>query len=82
MSLGGSKRTRKDCKLNGIHQFLAFANNVIIVGENIYTMQKNKEALVDASKEVGLEVNLEKISMCYHHIIRRQEESLAYKVSE
>jgi hypothetical protein len=67
MPLGGSKGTRKDCKLNGIHQFLAFANNVFIVGESIDTMQKNKEALVDASKEVGLEVNLEKISMLPSH---------------
>jgi hypothetical protein len=28
--------------------------------ENIDTIQKNKEALLDAGKEVGLEVNLEK----------------------
>jgi hypothetical protein len=30
------------------------------VGENIYTIEKNIEALLDAGKEVGLEVNSEK----------------------
>jgi hypothetical protein len=39
---------------------LAYADNVNIVGENIDTIQKNTKALLDASKEVGLEVNPEK----------------------
>jgi hypothetical protein len=35
---------------------LAYADDNI-VGENMYTVQKNKEALLDASKKVGQEVN-------------------------
>jgi hypothetical protein len=42
------------------HQHLAYADGVNIVVENIGTRKKNKEALLDASKEVGLKVNPEK----------------------
>jgi hypothetical protein len=44
----------------GIVKLLAYADDVNIVGENIHTIQRNTKALLDASKEVGLEVNPEK----------------------
>jgi hypothetical protein len=46
--------------LNGTHQLLSYADDDNIVGENIDTIQRNTKALLDANKEVGLEVNPEK----------------------
>jgi hypothetical protein len=47
-------------KLNGTHQLLAYGDDVNLLGDNIDTINKNTETLIDASKEVGLEVNVEK----------------------
>jgi hypothetical protein len=47
-------------KLNGTHQLLAYADGVNLLGGNIDTIKKNAETLIDASKEVGLEINAEK----------------------
>jgi hypothetical protein len=47
-------------KLNGTHQLLAYTDDVNLPADNIDTIKKNTESLIDASKEVGLEINVEK----------------------
>jgi hypothetical protein len=47
-------------KLNDTHQLLAYADDVNLLGDNIDTIKKNTETLIDGSKEVGLEINVEK----------------------
>jgi len=48
-----------DLKLNGVHQLLAYADDVNILGGSVDTVKKNAETLV-ATKEIGLEVNAHK----------------------
>jgi hypothetical protein len=47
-------------KLNGTHQLLVYADDVNLPGDNIDIIKKNIETLIDAIREVGLEVNAEK----------------------
>ena len=47
-------------KLNGTHQLVAYADDVNILGGSIHTVKENAEAMIVASKEIGLEVNVDK----------------------
>jgi len=42
--------------MNGTHQFLVHTDHVNILGGNTNTIKKNKEALLEDSEKVGLEV--------------------------
>jgi hypothetical protein len=47
-------------KQNGTHQLLAYADDVNLLADNIDTIKKNTETLIDASKEASLEINVGK----------------------
>ena len=54
-------------KLNGTHQLLAHVDDVNILGGSIYTLKELAEALVAATREIGLAVcgdKSEYIVMC------------------
>jgi sorting nexin-29 len=57
-------------KLNGTHQLVAYADDVNLLGDKIDTIKENTETLIDASKEVGLNINVGKtkyMSLSHHN---------------
>jgi hypothetical protein len=59
-------------EFNGTHHLLVYADDVNLLGDNIDTIKKNTETLIDAIEEVGLEINAEKTNICCCLIIRMQ----------
>jgi hypothetical protein len=58
MPLGRSSKIQVGLKLNGTYQLLGYADDVNLLVDNKVTI--NKETIMDASKEVGLQINVEK----------------------
>ncbi len=63
-------------KLNGTHQLLAYAVDINVLGGGIYTVKENAEALVVATKEFGIEVNVDKTK--YMVMSREQTAGLSH----
>jgi hypothetical protein len=45
---------------NGAYQLLVIAHDVSLPGDNIATIKKKTEISIDASKEVGIKIDVEK----------------------
>jgi len=62
-ALGRVQINQDGKKLNGTHQLLVYADDVNILGGSVYeyTTKENAEAMVVASKDIGLEVKSDKI---------------------
>jgi hypothetical protein len=80
------QETQVGLKMNGIHQLLAYADDVNLLGDNIDTAEKNTETLIDASKEVGLEINVEKTKYMllsrHHNVGQNQDIKIANRSFE
>ena len=65
-------------KLNGAHQLLVYVDDVSILGRSVHTIKENAEALIVASKEIGLEVNTDKTK--YVVMYRYQKAGLSHNI--
>jgi hypothetical protein len=53
------QKNQQEMELNGKQQFLVYADDVNMLGGNINIINKNEEALLDASRKFGLGANAE-----------------------
>jgi hypothetical protein len=83
MPLGRIKKTR--WYWNGTPQ-LVYADDVNLLGDNIDTIKRNMETLIDTSKEVGLEVNTEKtkymLLSCHQNAVQNHDIKIANRCFE
>jgi hypothetical protein len=48
-------------ELNGTHKLFFYADDVNLLDDSVNTIKENSETLLEASKDIGLEINAEKI---------------------
>ena len=51
------QKTRLGLDMNGIYQVLAYADDVNLIGDDIRTIERNADVLLNACNDIGLAVN-------------------------
>jgi hypothetical protein len=65
-------------KLNGIHQLLVHTNDFNILADNRNTMRRNREALLETRREVGIEYTQSKLSILTYPDNKMEDNRTSY----
>jgi hypothetical protein len=65
-------------ELNRTHQLLVHADDVTLLGDSVSTIKENSETLLEASRDIGLEINAEKTKymIMSHHLNSGQNQNI------
>jgi hypothetical protein len=65
-------------ELNGTHQLWVYADDVNLLGNSVNTITDNSETLLQASRDIGLEINAEKTKymIMSHHLNSGQNQNI------
>jgi hypothetical protein len=59
--------------LNGTHELLVYADDVNFLGDIINAIKQNTETILEVSRDVGLEINVDKTKHMICLVIRTQD---------
>jgi hypothetical protein len=66
------KENQVGLESNGTHQLLVFADDINLLGNSINTIKENMETLLEACRDIGLEIDAEKtkymIMSCHQNL--------------
>jgi hypothetical protein len=59
--IGKVQETQVGLELNGTHQLLVYADHINLLGDSINTIKENTEPVLEASRDVDLEIKMQTI---------------------
>jgi transcriptional regulator with PAS, ATPase and Fis domain len=59
------QENQKELEMNGTYHTLVYADDTDVLGENMNTIRRKKEVLLEANRDVGPEINTEETKYMY-----------------